>query len=148
MHRSVGFNRRPFIELCFRSPGLTVIAEQLESHTPPADSTLGEIVSGWARSSSNRRLAIYAGAGTVIATAAYLLQPPGWFVIACIATCAASYGAWGIADRELIERPLPRTGAVTRLLQVSRVVTAIIAIAAVLILARRVLGVVLGRFIS
>src|ERR1700752_4654303 len=57
-----------------------------------------------ARTSSDARLIIDAVVGFVVAVAALLAQGPIWYLFTSAGICFLSFGAWGIADRELTER--------------------------------------------
>lgn len=65
--------------------------------------TLADVLLARVRASSDRRLAIDAGAGLVAAVVLALTRPPLWLPLALLAVGLAAYGVWGIADRELGE---------------------------------------------
>ncbi|HEX7122983.1 MAG TPA: hypothetical protein VF178_11475 [Gemmatimonadaceae bacterium] len=68
------------------------------------DQSLAALLAARARASSDRRLALHAGAGLVAAVAVLITRPPVWPSLALVAVAVGAYGAWGIADRELGER--------------------------------------------
>ena len=63
------------------------------------DASLPEFLVQRARSASIRRLAADAVAGGAACAAALWWRPTGWLVLASVALCFVSYGAWGILDR-------------------------------------------------
>ena len=63
------------------------------------DASLPEFLVERARSASLRRLAADALAGSAGFAAAVWWRPTGWVVLASVALCFFSYGAWGILDR-------------------------------------------------
>lgn len=108
--------------------------------------SLADFLARRARSASDVRLLVDAMVGFVVAVAALLAQGPMWYLFVSAGLCFLSFGAWGIADRELSERPV--TGVAPRALIVARIVSAIIGYLAVVFLALGALGVALGRIIS
>jgi hypothetical protein len=99
-----------------------------------------------ARTSSDARLIIDAIVGFVVAVAALLAQGPVWYLFTSAGICFLSFGAWGIADRELGERD--GASIAVRLLAVARVASAIIGFIAAAMLVTGALGVAIGRIIS
>ena len=100
-----------------------------------------------ARVTSDGRLvgAVIGGLAATLGIAVW--RPFGWLVLGCAGLCAAAFGAWGIADRELAERgAMSRPSAVLlRIVQGGSVIVgSCAAIAAMLVL----LGSVLGTWIS
>ena len=94
-----------------------------------------------ARTSSDARLIIDAVVGFVVAIAALLAQGPIWHLFTSAGICFLSFGAWGIADRELGERD----GAmVVRLLAAARIASAVIGFIAAAALVVGALGVAIG----
>jgi len=121
----------------------------VDSPTRP-DANLAEFLSARARTSSDGRLAVNAAAGLVIAAVAIIWRPAGWHLITSAAICFLTYGAWGIADRELREREAgsPDSVATTRLLRLGRGVAAGLGALAAGALLISLLGVALGTWIS
>lgn len=68
------------------------------------DASLPEFLVHRARAASIRRLAVDALAGGAACAAAEWWRPTGWLVLASLALCFFSYGAWGVLDRA---RPRP-----------------------------------------
>jgi hypothetical protein len=67
--------------------------------------TLPALLAARARAASDGRLAADAGAGLMAGTFAAIVRPPAWPLIVAVGACFLAYGAWGIADRALQERP-------------------------------------------
>ena len=113
-------------------------------HNPEV--SLTDFLARRARTSSDARLAVDAVVGFVVAVAALLAQGPVWYLFASAGICFLSFGAWGIADRELAERdPAVRS---VRWLSVARVLSALVGFIAVGALLVGALGVAIGRVIS
>ena len=108
--------------------------------------SLSEFLTRRARHSSDARLVLDAVVGFAVAISAILWGGPAWHVLASVGTCFLAYGAWGIADRELGDRPAPARGVVP--LKVVRSATAIIGFGAAIFFVLGALGIVYGRFIS
>lgn len=108
--------------------------------------SLTEFLARRARGASDARLVIDAVVGFVVAVSALLAQAPAWHLFASAGICFLSYGAWGIADRELGERDAATTSA--RMLSLARVASAVVGFLSVIFLAIGVLGVMIGRVIS
>ena len=100
-----------------------------------------------ARATSDGRLAVAVIGGLAATLGMSVWRPFGWLVVGSVGLCAAAFGAWGIADRELAERRTGK-GRSVALLRVVRVASVIVgscaAIAAVLVM----LGGALGTWIS
>jgi len=96
---------------------------------PRPDASLPEFLAARARHASDGRLAIDALAGLLVAGAVAYWGGPGSPFLFSIAICFFAFGVWGIADRELGERPAaaPR---VRLALVTLRVTTAILGFAA------------------
>jgi hypothetical protein len=108
------------------------------------DAGLAEILITRARASSNRRLALDLGLGVAIAAAVLVWRTPGWAVFLTAALCVASFGAWGIADRELhdaVVAPGPLRARALRIVRGGSVVVGTGAAAALII---AVAGIALG----
>ena len=108
--------------------------------------SLTEFLARRARTASDARLAVDAVVGFVVAVASLLAQGPGWYLFTSAGICFLSFGAWGIADRELSERE--GSSWVLRGLAVARVASAIVGFAAAAFLVFGALGVAIGRVIS
>lgn len=108
--------------------------------------SLGDFLARRARDSTGARLIVDAVTGFVVAVAALLAQGPIWYLFASAGICFLSFGAWGIADRELNGRTVGVPA--TRGLIVARIASAIVGYVAVVFLVLGALGVALGRIIS
>ncbi|MEO5569259.1 MAG: hypothetical protein ABIR92_12250 [Gemmatimonadaceae bacterium] len=108
--------------------------------------SLSDYLARRARSSTDARLIVDAVTGFVVASASLLAQGPVWYLFVSAGLCFLSFGAWGIADRELGERT--RSGRATRGLIVARIVSSVVGYVAVVFLVLGALGVALGRIIS
>jgi hypothetical protein len=108
--------------------------------------SLVEFLARRARGASDARLAGDAVIGFVVAVASLLARGPVWYLFASAGICFLSYGAWGIADREL--NGGPAAGAAVRWLIIARIAAAVVGFAAVTLLVLGALGVALGRIIS
>lgn len=117
-----------------------------ESGTGP-DLSLAEFLSTRARRSSDGRLALDVACGFVVALAAAVWHGPGWRLLTPAALCFLGYGAWGIADRELLERIGAPPRSLT-LLRTARLAAAIVGIAAAVTLVLTGMAVALGTIIS
>src|SRR3954468_8693219 len=107
--------------------------------------TLVDFLARRARTSTDARLIVDAVVGFTVAIAALLSRGPVWYLFASAGICFLSFGGWGIADREMGERP---PGRVARLLGIARGVSAVVGFIAVVFLVLGALGVALGRIIS
>lgn len=107
--------------------------------------TLFDFLARRARTSTDARLIVDAVVGFVVAIAALLSRGPAWYLFASAGICFLSFGAWGIADRELTDRP---AGTITRGLGIARLLSAVVGFIAVTFLVLGALGVALGRIIS
>ena len=109
-----------------------------------ASLTLPEFLARRARSASDRRLALDAGAGVLLAASALVFHPPLWGLVACAAACLAAFGGWGILDRELGEA----SGRRARALRAGRGVTVLLGVVAAFGLVLAFFTYALGRWIS
>ena len=108
--------------------------------------SLTDFLARRARKSSDARLVVDAVVGFIVAVAALLAQGPVWYLFTSAGICFLSFGAWGIADREIDDRR-PDSMAV-RLLGGARVASAIIGFIAAAAFLTGALGVAIGRVIS
>jgi hypothetical protein len=99
-----------------------------------------------ARTASDARLIVDAVVGFVVAVAALLAQGPVWYLFTSAGICFLSFGAWGIADREIGGRELHSPA--NRWLSIARFGSAIVGFVAVAMLVFGALGVAIGRVIS
>ena len=114
---------------------------------PRPDASLAEFLAARARHATDTRLAIDALVGLLIAAGvAYWNGPGAWFLIS-VGACFFAYGVWGIADRELGERP-NAPSRVRAFLRALRAVAAVMGFAAAAYIAVMALGKALGVMIS
>lgn len=100
-----------------------------------------------ARATSDGRLVGAVIGGLAAAIGIAIWRPFGWLVIASIGLCAAAFGAWGIADRELAEREAMH-GSSTVVFRVVRSASVLVGVCAAIAAALMVLGGALGTWIS
>src|SRR5512146_79502 len=91
---------------------------------PRPAASLPEFLAARARHATDTRLAVDALAGLVVAAGAAYWNGPGASFLVSVGACFVAYGAWGIADRELGERPTasPRVLAALRACRVAAAV--------------------------
>jgi hypothetical protein len=107
--------------------------------------SLTDFLARRARTASDARLIIDAVIGFVVAVAALLAQGPVWYLFTSAGICFLSFGAWGIADRELLEHDGSRLAP---WLKGARILSGIIGFIAAAALFTGALGVAIGRIIS
>jgi hypothetical protein len=113
-----------------------------------SDASLPEALAARARSRSDGRLVLDVLGGVSVASALWIWRPAVWLIPCCVAICLASFGIWGIADRELRERTNTPRSAVVRLLSVARVLVGTIGALAALAALYAGLAATLGTWIS
>jgi hypothetical protein len=104
--------------------------------------SLTDFLARRARRSTDARLIIDAVIGFVVALASLLAHGPAWDLFTAAGICFLSFGAWGIADREMSERD--PSARVVRLFRFARVASAVVGFVAGAALLVGVLGVVIG----
>lgn len=107
--------------------------------------TLFDFLARRARGASDLRLIVDAVLGFIVAVAALLARGPAWHVFTSAGICFLSYGAWGIADREMADDP---ASPIARWLGAARWASAVVGFVAVAFLVLSLLGIALGRIIS
>ena len=100
-----------------------------------------------ARTTSDGRLVITVIGGLAVSLSMAVWRPAGWLVIASVGVCAAAFGAWGIADRELAERGATN-GFSSVALRGVRILCVLLGATAGIAAVLTVLGIVLGTWIS
>lgn len=105
--------------------------------------SLPELLVSRARQSSDRRLAVDAATGIVLAAIVAILRPPLWIPLTALAACLGAYGVWGILDRELGD-----AYAGKRALAIGRGFAAVIGAAAALLFGISLFFGLLGPIIS
>ena len=101
-----------------------------------------------ARAASDGRLVANAGLGATMAVAALLWRGPGWTAVCGVALCFASYGLWGIVDRELRERQSRGSSGVLGTLRLMRILAATVGSLAALAVLFSGLALALGTWVS
>ena len=89
-----------------------------ENPDPQAEG-LPDLLKGWARASPDGRLILCVALGVLVAAGAAWWRIRGWPAAFSAALCAFAFGAWGIADREILERTA-ETGAGSFILRAVR----------------------------
>ena len=113
-----------------------------------SDANLPDALVARARAASDGRLALDAVCGLFVAIAIAAWHPRMWLVPFSAAICFATYGGWGIADRELRERADVAGALVIRTLRAARSLCAAAGVIAAATVLFAVLGIVLGTWIS
>ena len=108
--------------------------------------SLADFLARRARTASDARLIVDAVVGFVVAISALLAQGPAWYLFSSAGICFVSFGVWGMIDREIGERV--STSRAVRLLEIARIITAIVGFTAFAIFLIRALGIAIGRVIS
>lgn len=111
------------------------------------DRALPALLARRARAASDARLAIDVAGGVLALTAAVLVRPPGWHLLAMAALCFVAFGGWGISDRAIGDRPAG-SDRDTRLLRAVRAGAAILGAVAALALLLGLFALSLGTWIS
>jgi hypothetical protein len=117
----------------------------IETRASERHLTLPALLAARARAASDGRLTLNAGGGLIAASLALTVRPPAWPLLLPVATCFLAYGAWGIADRALHERP-PGAHAV-RPLRALRAGAVVLGISSVLAVGGVIMGFMLGNWI-
>ncbi|HET6680850.1 MAG TPA: hypothetical protein VFG84_06585 [Gemmatimonadaceae bacterium] len=112
------------------------------------DTSLRELLADRARRASDARLALDVGVGLLVSVAAIIWRPGPWHLLLAAALCFVSFGAWGIADRELHGRPDGDPSLSRHVLSALRLLAAVIGASAALLLAFGALALALGTWIS
>jgi len=116
--------------------------------TPPRpDASLPDFLAARARRASDNRLVTFAAVGLVAMIVIALWRGPGWLVLLPLAACLLAFGGWGIADRELAERPVDAR-APRAVLRAVRVAFAGLGFIAAIFMLMVILAGTLGRIIS
>lgn len=113
-----------------------------------ANDGLFDVLASRARAMSDGTLVIVVLAGLTAAMVVAIWRPAAWMVLGSIGVCAAAFGGWGIADRELVERAVTGGRAALAALRTVRLLALLTGIGAAFVAALRMLGAVLGTWIS
>jgi len=129
-----------------RHSDLSALSHVIDTVPRPKPNLL-EMLAARARHASDGRLATDAIGGITAAALVAYWSGPAWEILLSVATCFYCFGVWGIADRELGERPdaTPRT---TLALRAVRVAAVVVGFSAATFLALATLASALGRIIS
>lgn len=114
----------------------------------PANDDLFHALAARARATSDGTLAVVVIVGLTAAIVVAAIHPSAWLPLACVGVCAAAFGAWGIADRELAERADISGRGTVRVLRGVRFLAVLGGTCAAIVIAFRVLGAALGTWIS
>ena len=101
-----------------------------------------------ARAMSDGALVLLVLAGLTATIVVAASRPAAWMLVGSIGVCAAAFGGWGIADRELVERADTGRRAALTALRGVRLLALLAGIGAASVAAFRVLGAALGTWIS
>jgi hypothetical protein len=117
----------------------------IETPATERELTLSALLAARARGASDGRLALNAAGGLLAAALALAVRPPGWLLLVPAATSFLAYGAWGIADRALHERPSGAHGI--RPLRALRAGALVLGVVSVLAVGGVIMGFVLSNWI-
>lgn len=115
--------------------------------TSHAGDDLFHALAARARTMSDGKLVIAVICGSSAALSVAVWRPAGWLAGASFGVCAAAFGAWGIADRELAERGATN-GFSSVVLRGVRILCVVLGATAGIAAVLTVLGVALGTWIS
>ena len=113
-----------------------------------SDASLPEALAARACSRSDGRLVLDVLGGVCVASALGVWRPVVWLIPFCVAICFASFGIWGITDRELRERANGPRAVLWRVLSGVRVLGGVIGVLAALTAVFAGLALALGTWIS
>lgn len=109
---------------------------------------LFDVLAARARAMSDGALVIVVLGGLAAAIGVAVWRPAAWMVLGSVGVCAAAFGGWGIADREIVERAGTGGRAALAALRAVRLLALLAGIGAASVAALRMLGAVLGTWIS
>jgi len=113
-----------------------------------ANHDLFQVLASRARAMSDGALVVLVLGGLSAVIVVAVWRPVAWTLLGSIGVCAAAFGGWGIADRELVERAGTGSRAAVIALRAVRLLTLLAGIGAASVAAFRVLGATLGTWIS
>jgi hypothetical protein len=113
-----------------------------------ANDDLFHVLASRARATSDGALVLLVLAGLTATIIVAAWRPAAWMLLGSIAVCAAAFGGWGIADRELVERAGTGSRTAVTALRGVRLLALLAGVGAALVAAFRVLGAALGTWIS
>lgn len=112
------------------------------------DEGLAEFLTTRARSASDGRLMLDVAVGLLAALALGIWHPRSWIVVFAMGIALASFGAWGLADREIAERTNAAHDRLTRPFRVLRGFALATGAVAAVVACVTLFGTVLGTWIS
>jgi hypothetical protein len=113
----------------------------------PSNDDLFRTLAAHAREMRDGQLVLVVLVGLATALGVAVWQPPAWPLVGSLSFGVAAFGAWGIADRELIARDAAR-GPSWRILRLIRGICVLCGACAVVVALFSLLGVALGTWIS
>lgn len=108
--------------------------------------SLPQLLAQRARQATDRRLALDAAVGLVVAATLAVVRPPLWLPLAALAFSLGAFGVWGILDREASDAVAGSTR--TRLLTGARALTALLGGASAAVFGVGLFFALLGPLIS
>ena len=115
---------------------------------PKGDADLPGFLAARARSASDLRLMLDAVIGLAAVLVAAIWPIPLGILVMSAGGCFLSFGVWGIADRELIERGTAATTRQARLLRVAKSLATIVGTVSAAVLMIRTMAILIGLVIS
>ena len=112
------------------------------------DAGLPEFLAARARAATDGRLVLDVLAGSLVALGMAVWRPPGWISVAGLALVLASFGLWGIIDREVQGRAASGRTPIVRSLVVARALTVVLGFVCGVGAVFAGLAIVLGTWIS
>jgi hypothetical protein len=111
----------------------------------PGNDDLFHALAARARAASDGSLVLAVILGLAATLGIALWRPVAWLLLVSLGVVAAAFGAWGIADRELADHS---RGISATLLRGVRLLSVVVGACAASVAALKVLGAVLGTWIS
>ena len=116
--------------------------------TMRSEASLTEVLAERARGASDGRLVLDVVGGLLLALVFVLWRPTAWLIPFGVGVVFLSFGAWGIADREIAERTASRVERMIPVLRAGRAVAVVVGTLALLMSLFGALAVALGTWIS
>lgn len=115
---------------------------------PAADANLLDVLAARARAASDGRLVVDVIAGLAAALGFAAWHPHAWLIPFGASLCFAAFGAWGIADREILERASPAESRSVRALHLLQYLMVLAGALAAAVACFSLLALALGTWIS
>ena len=113
------------------------------------DASLFEFLAARARAASDLRLVLDVLVGCAAALGIAVWRPTGWLSVGGAALALATFGLWGVVDREVRDRAAAVGSArAVSVLRVARAGAAIVGFSSAVVALFAALGLVLGTWIS